>query len=194
MFFFLMIRRPPRSTLFPYTTLFRSPPLPAGPRPGIGGQQPMSQFYTSTDHFVLVPALMLALFGCAILLFDFLLFPKPKQRKWLIVFLVLGLIFTGVGLWRQQHFLTTHALSEITAFHGTLTVDGFSLFFNWLFLAVTFIVAIASYKYLEIEGEHHGEYYALLLLAECGMYFMATGTDLVTLFLGLELIDRKSVV
>src|SRR2546430_17123893 len=32
-FFFLMIRRPPRSTLFPYTTLFRSPsplvPLPA---------------------------------------------------------------------------------------------------------------------------------------------------------------------
>src|SRR5256885_13285668 len=30
-FFFLMIRRPPRSTLFPYTTLFRSPP-PPGPR------------------------------------------------------------------------------------------------------------------------------------------------------------------
>src|SRR3989442_12038949 len=26
-FFFLMIRRPPRSTLFPYTTLFRSAPL-----------------------------------------------------------------------------------------------------------------------------------------------------------------------
>src|SRR2546427_9023240 len=26
-FFFLMIRRPPRSTLFPYTTLFRSPDL-----------------------------------------------------------------------------------------------------------------------------------------------------------------------
>src|SRR6266508_5400978 len=33
-FFFLMIRRPPRSTLFPYTTLFRS----RRPRPG--GQQP----------------------------------------------------------------------------------------------------------------------------------------------------------
>src|SRR6266480_5623807 len=28
-FFFLMIRRPPRSTLFPYTTLFRSPQLPS---------------------------------------------------------------------------------------------------------------------------------------------------------------------
>src|SRR5215203_7532448 len=31
--FFLMIRRPPRSTLFPYTTLFRSHPREAG-RPG----------------------------------------------------------------------------------------------------------------------------------------------------------------
>src|SRR5258706_3863023 len=31
-FFFLMIRRPPRSTLFPYTTLFRSPPAPGGSR------------------------------------------------------------------------------------------------------------------------------------------------------------------
>src|SRR5690349_24627915 len=32
-FFFLMIRRPPRSTLFPYTTLFRSPAAAVG-RPG----------------------------------------------------------------------------------------------------------------------------------------------------------------
>src|SRR5574340_1335574 len=40
-FFFLMIRRPPRSTLFPYTTLFRSGTRPGGPRravrhPGMG--------------------------------------------------------------------------------------------------------------------------------------------------------------
>src|SRR3546814_9667175 len=40
LFFFLMIRRPPRSTrtdtLFPYTTLFRSQPAPAGRRRGVG--------------------------------------------------------------------------------------------------------------------------------------------------------------
>src|SRR2546425_6019241 len=38
LFFFLMIRRPPRSTLFPYTTLFRSRPLghrAVGLEPGI---------------------------------------------------------------------------------------------------------------------------------------------------------------
>src|SRR3712207_7801854 len=39
-FFFLMIRRPPRSTLFPYTTLFRSRRLSAGRHRGMGGDDP----------------------------------------------------------------------------------------------------------------------------------------------------------
>jgi len=147
----------------------------------------MSQYYTSTDHFVLIPALMLALFGCAVLLFDFFVFPHPKQRKWLIVFLIIGEIFTGAGLWRQQTFLSSYGLDELIAFNGTLTIDGFALFFNWLFILLSVLVAIVSYRYLEIENEHHGEYYGLILLAQCGMFFMATGTDLITLFMGLEL-------
>lgn len=144
-------------------------------------------YYTSQDHFVLVPAIMLALFGCAVFLFDFLIFPSAKQRKYLLFFLVLGLAFAGLGLWQQQSFLMSHGIPEITAFRGTLTVDGFALFFNWIFLAASFIVAIASYRYLETENEHHGEYYGLILLANCGMFFLATGTDLITLFVGLEL-------
>src|SRR3712207_8509236 len=34
-----MIRRPPRSTLFPYTTLFRSAVVRAAARPGVNGNQ-----------------------------------------------------------------------------------------------------------------------------------------------------------
>jgi NADH-quinone oxidoreductase subunit N len=66
-------------------------------------------------------------------------------------------------------------------------VDGFGIFFNWLFVAAAVIIALVSYKYLEVAGEHHGEYYSLVLFAQCGMYFLATGTDLITLFIGLEL-------
>ena len=73
------------------------------------------------------------------------------------------------------------------AFHGSLIMDGFSIFFNWIFIAATVLVAIVSYKYLEIEGEHHAEYYSLMMFAQCGMFFLASGTDLVTLFIGLEL-------
>jgi len=147
----------------------------------------MSQYYTAADHFALVPAITLALFGCFILLWDFLLPPGPKQRRWLLIFVVIGVAFAGVGLWRQQRFLSEEGLAQFTAFQGALTVDGLALFFNWIFLAASLLVAVVSYRYLETEGEHHGEYYGLILLANCGMFFLATGTDLVTLFVGLEL-------
>src|SRR6266496_5507158 len=42
-FFFLMIRRPPRSTLFPYTTLFRSRPRPA--RRATGSRQDLARVH-----------------------------------------------------------------------------------------------------------------------------------------------------
>jgi NADH-quinone oxidoreductase subunit N len=142
-------------------------------------------FYTSVDNFALLPAIMLALFGCAVFLFDFWVFPEPKQRKWLLLFVVIGLAFAGDALYRQQGAIALRG--SFTAFRGSLTIDGLSLFFNWIFLAASLIVSIVSYKYLETENEHHGEYYGLILLANCGMFFLATGSDLVTLFIGLEL-------
>src|SRR5437870_9616273 len=59
LFFFLMIRRPPRSTLFPYTTLFRSPrpgqrpgdrPRDAGPRPRLDQRQTASGHCAHADR------------------------------------------------------------------------------------------------------------------------------------------------
>ena len=147
----------------------------------------MTPFYTATDHFTIVPALMLALFGCAILLFDFLIVPDPRQRRWLLQFVVLAEGFTGWGLWRQQEYMALNGLTQISGFHGSVTIDGFGIFYNWIFVVAALIVAIVSYKYLEITGEHHGEYYGLILFAQSGMYFLAVGTDLVTLFIGLEL-------
>ena len=146
----------------------------------------MSRFFTTSDQFSITPAIMLALFACAILLFDFMVFPDPRQRKFLLIFVVLGEIFTGIGLYRQQAALAS-GLPELSGFGGTITVDGFAIFFNWIFLVAALVVAVASYKYLEVSGEHHGEYYALMLFAQCGMYFLAAGTDLITLFIGLEL-------
>jgi NADH-quinone oxidoreductase subunit N len=146
----------------------------------------IDSFYSSTDHFTIIPAVMLALFGCAILLFDFWIFPDPRQRKWLLIFVVLAEGFTGFGLYKQAAWLAANQ-STLPGFHESIMIDGFSIFFNWIFLVAALIVALMSYKYLENAGEHHGEYYALILFAQCGMYFMATGTDLVTLFIGLEL-------
>jgi NADH-quinone oxidoreductase subunit N len=145
----------------------------------------IESLYSGTDHFSIVPALMMALFGCAILLFDFLIFPDPRQRKWLLIFVVLAEGFTGYALLRQLVYISNGM--PLVGFGGSVTIDNFSIFFNLIFLVSALIVSVVSYRYLENAGEHHGEYYSLILFAQCGMYFLATGSDLVTLFIGLEL-------
>src|SRR3989442_3946533 len=49
LFFFLMIRRPPRSTLFPYTTLFRSRAILLPHEGGMVGQQQLRQCRRRTE-------------------------------------------------------------------------------------------------------------------------------------------------
>ena len=146
----------------------------------------MSQYYTSLDHLALLPAILPALFGCALLIFDVWVFPEKKYKKYMVLLLAVGEVFTVSALLRQQAFLSEQG-APIAAFHESIMIDGFSLFFNWIFVAASLIVALVSYHYLEIEGEPQGEYYGLILLAQCGMFFLASGTDLITLFIGLEL-------
>ena len=92
--------------------------------------------------------------------------------------MVVAEIFVGIALYKQQAFIRQNGLPSFQGFGGALTIDGFALFFNWILVVATAIVAIVSYKYLEISGEHHTEYYGLLLFAQCGMFFLVTGTDL----------------
>jgi NADH-quinone oxidoreductase subunit N len=130
---------------------------------------------------------LLAFFGCALLLVDVFVLPDRRHKRSLLVFVLIALGFTAAQVFRQHAFFVANGNVPLTAFGGAVTVDGFSIFFNWLFLASSFLVTLVSYRFLEIEDEHHGEYYGMLLLAHCGMYFLACGTELTTLFVALEL-------
>ncbi|MCC6262744.1 MAG: NADH-quinone oxidoreductase subunit N [Bryobacterales bacterium] len=147
----------------------------------------MSEFYTSLDHFAILPALLMGLFGCAIFLFDLWLFPSAREKRYLAWFVIVAEIFVGVALFRQFVYLESTGVSSVAAFKGLLSIDGFSIFFNFMFLVAALLAAMVSYRYLEEERENHGEYYALLLMAQCGMFFLASATELVSLFIGVEL-------
>jgi NADH-quinone oxidoreductase subunit N len=54
-------------------------------------------------------------------------------------------------------------------------IDAFTVYFWSLFLAAAAISILISMRYLDEEGEHHGEYYALILFAVIGMMCMAAG-------------------
>ncbi len=140
-----------------------------------------SSFFTEADFFALKPAVLLCLFGCGILLTGFLL----RQGRWNALTALIGEAFVAISVW--QHFSDVSINSRRFALNDSLVIDGFSVFFNALFVGSAVLAIIISVRYLEQEGASRGEYYALILFAQAGMSIMASGYDLVTLFIGLEL-------
>ena len=76
--------------------------------------------------------------------------------------------------------------ADTLASQGLLAIDGFAFFFKLLFLLAAVITVLMSASYLDVEGLRAGEYYFLILCATLGMMFMASGIDLITIFVGLE--------
>ncbi len=74
------------------------------------------------------------------------------------------------------------------AFFGmTFVLDPFAAFFKLLFYLACALGILLSLKYLDLEQIHRGEYYALMLFGTAGMMLLASAGDLITLYLGLEL-------
>src|SRR5713101_4819779 len=138
--------------------------------------------YLNGDGAVILPEIELVLFGLGILVIDFWIDQKGKHLNAALA--LAGTFFSAFTLWRLRPAVA--ARSELYGFHESVVVDHFFLFFAILFLAATALVILLSVKYLEIEREQEGEYYALLLFACVGMMFMASGVHLIVLFLGLE--------
>ena len=74
-------------------------------------------------------------------------------------------------------------------FHDTVAVDSFAVFFQVLFIALAMMVLALAPAYLERRGIVKGEFYVLLVAALAGMMLMVAATNLVTIFLGIELLS-----
>ncbi|CEP68320.1 NAD(P)H-quinone oxidoreductase, subunit N/subunit 2 [Moorella glycerini] len=70
---------------------------------------------------------------------------------------------------------------------GGYVIDPFGTYFKVLFLAAALLTAVCSFDYVEKMGFNQGEYYALLVLATLGMMVLASSGELISLYLGLEL-------
>ena len=141
----------------------------------------MDPLFTWTDFFVLKPAILLSLFGCGILLTDFLL----KQGRWNALTALVGEGFVAVALWQHCEEVTT--AGQLFGLGGSMAVDGFSVFFNYIFVVSAILAIIIASRYMDDEKSNRGEFYGLMLFAQAGMSVMAQGYELVTLFIGLEL-------
>jgi len=91
---------------------------------------------------------------------------------------LIAIAFT-IGQWQHQQ----------SGFWGMVTCDNFGVSFKIIFSVIGFLTVLLSYKYLQAKFINRPEYYALLLISVMGMMVMANTTDLVVIFLGLEIMS-----
>ena len=138
----------------------------------------------------MLPMVELTIFALGILVIDLWV---PVGWKWINALgAFVGVVFSAVCVWEVQ--VTPLPPRGLLGFYNSLLVDRFAIYFWYLFLAGAAISILMSVHYLELEHEHHGEYYALLLLAVVGMMCMAAGIDVVLIFIGLELMAISSYI
>ncbi len=131
----------------------------------------------------------LTIFALGILLIDLMI---PRGWKWInAAGAFVGVAFSALCVWQIQSTLPPRGL---VGFYGALLVDRLAIYFWYLFLAGTAVAVLGSAHYLDLEDEHHGEYYSLMLLSVVGMMCLAAGIDVVLLFIGLELMAISTYV
>ena len=135
----------------------------------------------------ILPELLLTFYGF-IMLGCAAVFPR-EWRRWVGYLSLVAVTFTLILLFQTWNNLPPGGLS---AFGGLYALDTFSILFKSIFLVGALLTMLLSFRYLEIEGEDGGEYYALLLFATVGMMFMASARDLILVFVGLETMSLAS--
>ncbi|OGN91812.1 MAG: NADH-quinone oxidoreductase subunit N [Chloroflexi bacterium RBG_13_48_17] len=125
----------------------------------------------------LTPELGLLGFAVMVILLDLFI----KQKRVLAGISVAGVIVSAgftVAMWGQ---------TDVTIFGRMLAIDNFALFFKLLMLLATGLIILASQDYVRKFQRFQGEYYALLLLSAVGMMLLVAASDLISIYIALEL-------
>ncbi|HEX9629136.1 MAG TPA: NADH-quinone oxidoreductase subunit N, partial [Pyrinomonadaceae bacterium] len=137
---------------------------------------------------LIAPELIVGIAGVVIMMDDAF---SPRGQRWLTgVLSLVSLIAAGVAsIW-----LAVAWPGARTAFNGMIVLDELRLSFTLIFLLVSILTILIAMVWIDIEKLPAGEFHALLLFATCGMMLMASGGDLVIVFLGLEILSIATYV
>jgi len=133
----------------------------------------------SVDYVRILPEIVLSVFGIAIMLLDPVV-DEEKSQKTLGLIAFVGTLAALISTWGM-------AQSPGLAFSNTIRIDSFSIFFNFLVIAIAAVVILSSFEYMAVQRIRAGEYYALILFGVVGMALMSSAIELVLIFIGLEI-------
>lgn len=135
------------------------------------------------DLLLIAPELILTMCACVVLVMEVILPYRKSKLTAYFSLVAIGLAFVSLAL--QWWSMSTSL--PVSGFYGMIRIDGFALLFKAIFLLSAALAIGISTRFLDIEGEQHGEYYALVLFATVGMMFISCGYDLISLYISLEL-------
>ncbi len=153
----------------------------------------------SADLMVVLPELIVMVMGIVILITE--LFLKKEQRRPVLTGLALvglGAALVSVFFYFGQNHFTFISPSNCDPAHqatcGLVVVDDLANFFKIIFLSSAILAVLLSATFIEEFGMPLGEYYCVMLMATAGMMVVASGTDLITIFVGIELSSLSTYI
>lgn len=135
------------------------------------------------DLVTLLPELILTALVLVVITTDLFL---PRSRKWILTPLtVAGLVLVGAAC------VVVWGINE-TVYAGFYVVDDLGVFLKGATVIIGILSALFAPAYLAVRRIPLGEFNTILLSALLGMCVLASSSDLITLFLGLELMTMPS--
>ena len=140
---------------------------------------------TAEDLFfgltLLAPILVVIVTGIVVLLIDLVITDWLSRRPlmWISSLGLLAGVATCGVLWLGGYV-------GKSAFGGFLVLDGFALFFEALFLLAAMLVILSATTFADREELFEAEFYVMVLFSTAGLMLMASGNELITIYLALE--------
>jgi len=126
-----------------------------------------------------MPEIVLSIGGMLLLFLELFMKGRKSFHQW-TTFALFIIAFRMVAIYGGD---------GVSGFGGMVRADLFSQFISYIVLIGGGLTVLAGKEYFIQREWHRGEYYSLILFASAGMLFMARGTDLLIIFLGLELLS-----
>ena len=137
------------------------------------------------DLLAILPELVVIGTACLILVLDPIL---ADSKKDLLAWLTLAALAICLGLTSSQLMGRQYAFSDL------VVIDAYGAFWKLLLYIVTGLTVLLSLAYLKAERLNIGEYYGFILLSLVGMMVMVSAADLLTIYLGTELMSLSLYV
>ena len=135
----------------------------------------------SADYIRILPEIVLSLFGMLVMFVDPLIDDRRSSRTLGGIALIGAIAALAATLFQAQQQYWGFG------FWNMVKVDAFSIFFHFIVAAVTILVILSSYEYMEVQQISPREYYGLLLFGAVGMDLMSSAMELVLIFIALEI-------